>query len=121
MFNFLHTYNPTPILITFGPINVYWYGLFLFFAIIVGLIVFLQLVKEEKIDKNISYDLFFYSMIFGVIGAIVNVPFAIFLGRHFGISGVILSSIILGISGFFILPIQYHKIISGTATGIWGK
>jgi O-antigen/teichoic acid export membrane protein len=60
-------------------------------------------------------------LIFGAIGAIINVPLAIFLGKHFGISGVILSTIILGLSGFILLPMQYNKIISGTATGIWGK
>ena len=57
----------------------------------------------------------------GVIGALLNVPFAIFLGKHFGIGGVILSTVILGLPGFLLLPIQYNKIISGTASGIWGK
>lgn len=67
--NLIYNFYPNRLLASISGINIYWYGLFLFFAVIVGLMVFLQLSKKEKIDKNISYDLFFYSMIFGVIGA----------------------------------------------------
>jgi phosphatidylglycerol:prolipoprotein diacylglycerol transferase len=69
MFNFLHTYNPTPILITFGPINVYWYGLFIVTGILAALLVILKLAGYHKIDKNIIIDSAFYLIIGGIIGA----------------------------------------------------
>jgi O-antigen/teichoic acid export membrane protein len=57
-----------------------------------------------------------YSSIFG---AIVNIPLALFLAKHMGISGVIMSTVLLGTINALWSPIQYKKIINGTATGIW--
>src|SRR3989338_431426 len=34
--NFLHTYNPSPILATIGPFTIYWYGLFYTISIVLG-------------------------------------------------------------------------------------
>jgi phosphatidylglycerol:prolipoprotein diacylglycerol transferase len=69
MFNFLHTYNPTPILISFGPINVYWYGLFIVTGILAALLIILKLAEYHKVDKNIIIDSAFYLIIGGIIGA----------------------------------------------------
>lgn len=69
MFNFLHTYNPTPILISFGPINVYWYGLFIVTGILAALLVILKLAGYYRVDKNIVIDSAFYLIIGGIIGA----------------------------------------------------
>ena len=69
MFNFLHAYNPTPILITFGPINIYWYGLFIVTGILAALLVILKLAGYYKVDKNIIIDSAFYLIIGGIIGA----------------------------------------------------
>ena len=55
------------------------------------------------------------------IGAILNIPLAIFLGKHFGIYGVLLSTVILGAISAIWSPIQYKKLINNTATGIWNK
>jgi phosphatidylglycerol---prolipoprotein diacylglyceryl transferase len=65
---FLHTFNPTPILITFGPINVYWYGLFIVTGILAALLVILKLAGYHKVDKNIIIDSAFYLIIGGIIG-----------------------------------------------------
>ena len=67
--NFIYNFYPNRLLVNVFGINIYWYGLFLFLSVIVGLFVFLRLCKKEKIEKNIAYDLFFYSIIAGVIGA----------------------------------------------------
>jgi len=69
MFNFLHAYNPTPILISFGPINVYWYGMFIVTGILVAILVILKLAGYYKIDKGIIIDSAFYLIIGGIIGA----------------------------------------------------
>ena len=55
------------------------------------------------------------------LGAIVNVPLAIYLGKHLGIYGVLLSTVILGITSAIWSPIQYLKIINNRARGIWNK
>ncbi|KKU47448.1 MAG: prolipoprotein diacylglyceryl transferase [Parcubacteria group bacterium GW2011_GWA2_46_9] len=34
--NILHTYEPSPILMTLGPITIYWYGLFYTISIVLG-------------------------------------------------------------------------------------
>ncbi|HEY5124788.1 MAG TPA: oligosaccharide flippase family protein [Ignavibacteria bacterium] len=57
----------------------------------------------------------------GAFGALVNIPLSLFLGKHLGIYGVILSTTLLaGISAIW-SPIQYMKLINNKATGIWNK
>jgi O-antigen/teichoic acid export membrane protein len=59
-----------------------------------------------------------YSAIFD---SLLNIPLAIYLGRTMGISGIIVSSCILGGKNMIWSRIQYKKIINKQATGIWGK
>lgn len=56
-----------------------------------------------------------------IIGSIINIPLAILLGKKIGVSGVILSTVILGLISAIMSPVQYHKIITNKAIGIWGK
>lgn len=49
------------------------------------------------------------------------IPLAIYLGRHFGQSGVIYASVICNFYGIVIAPIQYYKLVNRKATGIWDK
>ena len=57
----------------------------------------------------------------GLLSALINIPLAVFLGKHFGVSGVVLSTCILGIISAIWSPIQYMKIINEKARGIWNK
>lgn len=57
----------------------------------------------------------------GTFGALINVPLAIFLGKHIGISGVLLSTCLLAVIGAIWSPIQYMKLINNEAKGIWNK
>ncbi len=57
----------------------------------------------------------------GIWGMILNVPMAIYFGKKIGISGVILSSVILGAINMIWIVIQYNKIINNKAKGIWAK
>lgn len=57
----------------------------------------------------------------GFLGAIINIPLSIYLGKIYGIEGVVGASIVLGILGAIWVPIQYSKLIRNTATGIWNK
>lgn len=60
---------------------------------------------------------------FSIFAAVINIPLSIFLakGMNMGITGVITATIIcIGFASIW-APIQYKKIITGTAQGIWMK
>jgi len=65
----LHTFNPNPILITLGPIKIYWYGLFIVLGVLLAIITALKLASYYKIPKNKIIDLSFWLIIFGILGA----------------------------------------------------
>lgn len=54
---------------------------------------------------------------------VVNIPLCIFLAKYLnlGSAGVILGTCICMLPQVFLHPIQYKKIITNTAKGIWGK
>jgi O-antigen/teichoic acid export membrane protein len=56
-----------------------------------------------------------------IAGSLINIPLALFLGKQIGISGVVLSTCLLGIANAIWSPVQYFKIINGTAKGIWAE
>lgn len=55
------------------------------------------------------------------VSTIINIPLGIVLGKVWGISGVILSNIIIFIFMGTTLYIQVKKIIDGRAYGVWNK
>lgn len=57
----------------------------------------------------------------GMVCTIINIPLAVFLGRHIGIAGVLLSTCILAATSAIWSPVQYFKIINNRARGIWNK
>lgn len=57
----------------------------------------------------------------GIGIALTNVPLSLFLGKLFGIAGVLLANVVLSLVFIWIWPIQYKKIISLNATGLWNK
>ena len=57
----------------------------------------------------------------GLVGALINIPLAIFLGKYMGISGVVLSTCFLAVIAAVWAPVQYYKLINNTAKGIWNK
>ncbi|MFH1661661.1 MAG: prolipoprotein diacylglyceryl transferase [Candidatus Falkowbacteria bacterium] len=69
MLNFLHTFNPSPILISIGPFNIYWYGLFIMLGAIIGIFTTLKLASYYNIKKSDIIDLAFWLIIGGIIGA----------------------------------------------------
>jgi O-antigen/teichoic acid export membrane protein len=58
---------------------------------------------------------------YAVIGAVLNIPLAIVLGKWLGITGVILATCLIAIPSAIISPIQYKKIINNKAKGIWNS
>lgn len=56
----------------------------------------------------------------GVI-AIIYIPLAIFFGKLFGLSGVLIANAIVFALNYLWSKVQCNKLISQTATGIWNK
>jgi len=69
MINFLHTFEPSAILFSAGPITVYWYGLFIVIGIISALAITFRLAEYYNIPSDTIFDLFFWLIIGGLIGA----------------------------------------------------
>lgn len=57
----------------------------------------------------------------GLWGIALNIPMAIFFGKTIGISGVVLSTVILALINAIWSPIQVKKLLDDKATGIWNK
>lgn len=69
MFKFLHSFEPNSILLTLGALEIYWYGLFMVLAIVTALLVSFHLTKRYQLDKDLIFDLSFWLIIGGLIGA----------------------------------------------------
>ena len=54
-------------------------------------------------------------------GAVAYVPLAYFLGRRFGVEGVIMGTIIINLIILMYAPLQVHLLINKNAKGIWNK
>ena len=69
MINFLHTFNPEPILVSLGPVNIYYYGFFILLGSIVAISIALKLASFYNIKKDTIIDLAFWLIVGGIIGA----------------------------------------------------
>jgi phosphatidylglycerol:prolipoprotein diacylglycerol transferase len=69
MFTLLHSFHPQPILLSFGPLTIYWYGLFIVLGILAALAVTFYLAKRYEIKRDKIFDLVFWLIIGGLIGA----------------------------------------------------
>jgi len=69
MFHFLHTYTPNPILVSFGLIHIYWYGLFMVTGIFAALTVIFKLAEKYNLKKETIVDSVFWLILNGLIGA----------------------------------------------------
>jgi phosphatidylglycerol:prolipoprotein diacylglycerol transferase len=58
-----------PILIRFGPLTIYSYGLWITIGFFAALILILREAKQENLSSSIILDLIFWIVIFGIIGA----------------------------------------------------
>ena len=62
-------------------------------------------------------------MYLAIFAAILNIPLSIYFSKYlnFGPSGVILATTVCGLTNFYFGPVQFIKLIKGSATGIWNK
>ncbi len=68
MFNFLHTFEPSPILISFGPFNVFYYGFFIVCGILLGSMIIFKLAEQYDINKNTVIDSAFIVVLSAIAG-----------------------------------------------------
>ena len=66
---FVHTYHPGPILLNFNFFQIRWYGFFIVLAIMVNFFIAQCLFKKYKLSADLLYDLGFYLLLFGLVGA----------------------------------------------------
>ena len=58
---------------------------------------------------------------FSVVGTVINIPLAIFLGRKYGIEGVVLSAFLLNLISAIYAPVQVARLLNQKASGIWNE
>jgi phosphatidylglycerol:prolipoprotein diacylglycerol transferase len=69
MFTFLHAFHPSPILLSLGPVHIYWYGFFIMLGTLAALTVAVYLAKFYQIKTDTIINLAFWLIIGGIIGA----------------------------------------------------
>lgn len=57
------------VLISIGPITIYWYSFLIFLSILIGLLIVKKEVVKTKLDKDFIFDLIFYLIPVAIIGA----------------------------------------------------
>ncbi|MDD5071170.1 MAG: prolipoprotein diacylglyceryl transferase [Patescibacteria group bacterium] len=67
--NFFHTFNPDPILVSFGPIHIYWYGFFIVLGSLAAIATALKISSYYGLKKETIVDLAFWLILGGIIGA----------------------------------------------------
>lgn len=131
-----------PIFIKIGNIQIYWYSIFILLAIISACILVFNEAKKQKIPKQFLDNLFFYTILFGLIGArlyyvifeykqYINDPISIFkvweggLAIHGGIIAGLITIIVMckknNIKILKMTDIVVVGLIIGQAIGRWGN
>lgn len=147
--NFLHTYQPQPILLQIGPVKVYWYGLLIVIGILAAWFVTIRLLnikgqtyEKRKFNRSDLYNLGFYLIVFGIIGArLYHVfselpyyfqnPLQIFMiwQGGLGIYGAVVAGTLVlffyakkhGFSFLFLGDVLAPGVILAQAIGRWGN
>lgn len=131
-----------PIFIKIGNMQIYWYSIFILLAIISACILVFNEAKKQKIPKQFLDNLFFYTILFGLIGArlyyvifeykqYINDPISIFkvweggLAIHGGIIAGLITIIVMckknNIKILKMTDIVVVGLIIGQAIGRWGN
>ena len=69
MFSFLQTFEPNPVLFQLGLLTIHWYGLTMVLGVSLGIWVVLRLAQKNQIQPDSVYDLTFWLVVFGLVGA----------------------------------------------------
>ena len=142
MLTLLHNFHPHAIFISFGFFHIYWYGIFVVLGILAALGVSFFFAKYYLVKKDSLFDLSFWLIINGLIGARVydiflqlpyytQNPLAIFkvwqggLAIHGGIIAGIITIYIFSrqqrISSWKLAALIVPGVALGQAIGRWGN
>ncbi len=131
-----------PILIDLGFIVITWYAFLIVLGMLIGIILFFKEAKKHYLDLEVLYDLVFYTLIFGIVGArIWYVIFAIddYIGKfwqvfaiwngglaiHGGIIGGLLTIIYFShkynLHKLLILDLAVPSLLLAQSIGRWGN
>lgn len=69
MFNFLHSYIPSPILFSIGSVEIHWYAFLMVVGGLIGLYVAMKLAVKHNLEPKIFEELVIWFAIGAVIGA----------------------------------------------------
>lgn len=69
MINWLHTFTPESVLISFGNFKIHYYGIFIVLGLILGTLLLLKLSDYYKLNKQNNLDALFWIIINAIIGA----------------------------------------------------
>jgi len=69
MIAWLHSFHPQSLLVSIGPVSIHWYGLFVVAGIVAALWLSLKICPRYGIKKDDYFDLAFWLIISGLIGA----------------------------------------------------
>jgi Na+-driven multidrug efflux pump len=92
-------------------------------SLFMGLNVMLMMFTIPYVNFINGVGVITLQLVVGVCEAIINIPLSIFLAKNmnYGSTGVIMATCIANLIAFIIWPIQYKKIITNKAKGIWLK
>ena len=57
------------VLISIGPITIYWYSFLIFTSILISLLIIKKEIKKTNLNKDFIFDLLFYLIPVGILGA----------------------------------------------------
>lgn len=69
MLDWFHNFTPSPVLIAFGPLTIYWYGAIIVLALLFSLGVAMRLAPGAGLRKEDLIDLSFWLIAAGIVGA----------------------------------------------------
>lgn len=131
-----------PIFLKIGNIQIYWYSIFILLGIVVACTIIFMEAKKQNIPKKFLENLFFYTIIFGLIGArlyyvifefneYISDPISILkvweggLAIHGGLIAGLITIIVMckkeKIEIFKITDIAVVGVIIAQAIGRWGN
>lgn len=131
-----------PVAITIGSWSIYWYGVIMGLAILAAYVVFNQEAKLKGIDSDTSFDLLFWAVVVGLIGArlyyvffsldqYLSNPIKIFFVWEGGLA--IYGGVLAGIGSLYYLTNKYDlefislldiaapALMIGQSIGRWGN
>lgn len=125
-----------------GFLQIYWYSICIFIGVFIATFLIIREAKKRKINEDFTFNLIFYTVIFGLIGArlyfvvfnldyYLNNPFEIIevwnggLAIHGGIIGGLIFLLFYTkkykINTYKMLDIAVVGLIIGQAVGRWGN